>query len=173
MSAWGNRRRRAPNSNEATGPICTLLSGSLPRVPAAPIPISQRGRGGCCKACCMDLVDSRLPITESCRGRASCPKAGSPSPSRGWGPTVEPIESRANSVCFPRLVGKGLLMPLVCSRGFWVAVVLAVTCCAREAAADGGYVVGNFGIAAQISASGGAIDAHIKVNPPRLGTWLE
>jgi len=37
---------------------------------------------------------------------------------------------------------------------------------------EGGYVVGNFGIAAQISEFEG-LATHIKVNPPRLGEWLQ
>src|SRR5215472_15958724 len=37
---------------------------------------------------------------------------------------------------------------------------------------SGGYVVGNFGISAQISDDNGP-RAFIKVNPPKLGVWLQ
>src|SRR6185312_14373772 len=52
----------------------------------------------------------------------------------------------------------------------------AATAVAPAATSEGGYVVGNFGIAAQISEgahAAGALAAHLKVNPPHLGTWLE
>ena len=52
----------------------------------------------------------------------------------------------------------------------WV-LVLGCGCCFGEQP-QGGYVVGNFDISAQISDSNGLV-SWIKTNPPQLGVWLQ
>src|SRR6185369_12292924 len=65
----------------------------------------------------------------------------------------------------------------LCGASLPVVFSLAILS-ARAVAADvrpypgGGFVAGNFGIAAQVIENG-ALTTKIKVNPPQFGKWLE
>lgn len=55
----------------------------------------------------------------------------------------------------------------------WGGILLLEACgnCKAESP-NGGYVVGNFNISAQINEAGGPV-SWIKTNPPKLGVWLQ
>lgn len=54
----------------------------------------------------------------------------------------------------------------------WVCLLIMVSGCCCADQPQGGYVVGNFSISAQINESNGPI-SWIKTNPPKLGIWLQ
>jgi hypothetical protein len=54
--------------------------------------------------------------------------------------------------------------------GCWLLLLAWGCCCAGQP--QGGYVVGNFSIAAQINEADGPVSL-IKTNPPQLGVWLQ